>query len=705
MNDSIERSIDKANALARGSKCTTDSLSTCLQELATELNDFGENALGFVVETAANSCASNTIELATVRLGVAEICTRLLDAIESKQPLDLAGADEVLMPLLFPVDTDETPGDERDSGEQAVLAEAAGSQDSDEETSKTGVMEVCECEDEELLREFLAEASEHMEDAEQLMLVIESQPADSDAINGLFRAVHSVKGSSGVLELKALGEISHLAESALVRAREGEITLSGTTFECALLASDFIKRQVDSLAECLAAKARLQCPRPPASLCEALQSICRTGSCSAAQIETVRQELEAFKDDLPEEERGKGSKKSPTAESMRVDSKRLEQLIDLIGELVIVETAVAKELNERDSLSATSVANRLRKTVRDVQQLSLTLKMVPVGATLQKLNRMVRDLSSRLNKPCRLAIEGGDTEVDKTLLELISDPLVHLVRNSLDHGIESDAQERLRAGKPETATIKIAAEHRAGNIIIRISDDGAGLNRERILSRAIQKELVREGDRLTPQEIDELIFAPGFSTAAEVSDISGRGVGMDVVRKNVESMRGSIRIHSEPGRGTEIELELPLTLSIIDGTVIRIGHRSFIIPTLSVIEQLQASTLEFSRGDDCMLGEFRGRYVVARKLGDILDTPHAATTSHGRVCVVVEAGSRQQIFLVDEICGQQPVVIKPLGGILDAFDFFAGGALLASGEVGFVLDLNAICTSRVGMNFCDLLEE
>jgi two-component system chemotaxis sensor kinase CheA len=281
------------------------------------------------------------------------------------------------------------------------------------------------------------------------------------------------------------------------------------------------------------------------------------------------------------------------------------------------------------------------------------------------------------------------------LLECIADPLVHFIRNSLDHGIEATVEERIAAGKPAIASIRLKAEHRAGSIHLHVSDDGRGLNRERILARAVERGLVAPSATLSEAEIENLIFAPGFSTAVEVTEISGRGVGMDVVRKNVEAMRGSISLSSRPGLGTDISLELPLTLSIIDGTVVRTGERYFVIPTLSVVEQVQYASLEFSGSEDCKLVRFRSRFLAIRRLGDVLGTPHASALKHGQVVMIVESGGRQHALIVDEVLGQQPVVIKPLGGILSGVAYFAGGALLSDGQVGFVLDLNAVCSTGI----------
>lgn len=683
--------IESMAESAQQESCAVTQLVDGLQDLASQFEQFDHAALAFVSTTAAQSCGRELIDAASARLAIVDLCSRMLRSLETNDPFDFSEADEALMTLLFPPEP-ELPTSETATDAADVLLPSVEDNTCDPvgkitigEESGTPGFEICTCPDEDLLLEFLNEATEHLETAEQLLLELEEDGTNEEGINGLFRAVHSVKGSSGVLEIKSLGEVSHLSESVLVRVRSNEIKLTGAAFEIVLIAVDFIKRQVDSVGSCFDAKKPLRSPCPPSGLIACLQTTVDTGTCPAEALAAMKAEA------APATKEQDNSAKKPQADSMRVDARRLEQLIDLIGELVITESGVQRELAQRESPDTQSMCSRLRKVVRDVQELSLSLKMVPVGTVLIKMNRMVRDLSARLDKPCNLEIKGGETEVDKTLLECIADPLVHLVRNSLDHGIETSVKDRIEAGKPEVATICVAAEHRGGNILIHIRDDGRGLNRDVIRQRAIEKCVISDTDNLTNEQIDLLIFEPGFSTAAEVSDISGRGVGMDVVRRNIESMRGSISIESNPGKGTTITLELPLTLSIIDGTVVRADGQPFIIPTLSVIEQVQTRNLAISDTDSTSMVSFRDHFIPLNQLSKIVGSKGPRSTDYGRICVIVESGNRKHALIVDEVLGQQPIVIKPLGGVLESFDVFAGGALLPAGEVAFVLDLNFIC--------------
>lgn len=670
--------IDHITEIAKGESCTLENLEQTLGLLAAELEQSKISGLAFIAMTAAQSCKSRAVEIGSARSAILDLCERLLIALESSQPFDFGNADDALLALLFPADSEH----DGSLGASQVQSQSAPENESNCEYST----EICLCTDEQYVKEFLNEANEHIRNVELVMLNLENNPHDHGSIDELFRTVHSLKSSAGVLELKSMGAISHLAESVLVRVRDGKISLRGSSFEVILAAVDSVAAQVTALTECHHAKRALECPVPPNLLLSCLEQVRVSGKCDEQDLAMLKSAL-ARPDS---ENRQQEIKSAPMADTLRVDGKRLEQLIDLIGELVITDAMVQRELHRRDNVIACAVASRLRKVVREVQQLSLTLKMVPISSVFQKMNRLVRDLSAKLNKQVNLQIIGADTEVDKTLLECIADPLIHLIRNSMDHGIEATAAERVAAGKPAIASIRLEAEHRAGNIHLRISDDGRGLDREKILARAIEQGLVKASAELTESEIDDLIFQPGFSTATEVTEISGRGVGMDVVRKNVESMRGSLSLTSRPGMGMDISLELPLTLSIIDGTVVRTGDRHFIVPTLSVVEQVQIASLEFSGSGDCQLVRFRSRFLSVRKLGEVLGTPHAPSLKHGQVVMVLETGGKQNALVVDEVLGQQPVVIKPLGGVLAGVGYFAGGALLSDGQIGFVLDLNEV---------------
>ena len=697
---------------------SNDRLADLLSELSNDFTDANRHAMAIMTSLASQNCAASNLDDGEVALLMTELCEALLAAALENHSVDTKHLSPELREFLegavaLTEDEEESTTDEskeepkeepkeeskEESKERAatekkdelLIVEAINQPDAKPDSSEpASKVALCSCDDEELLTEFLNESVENISNAEQLMLVLEETPKDEESLHGLFRAVHSIKGAAGFCEMDQLGSLAHKAESVLARVRDGELLLKDELFDVILISIDLMSRQLHTVQANHEAKKPLEYPTSPELLLDCLIGTFETGECDASLLQEIKQIL--CEDEEAQEAAGQTKpSQSKAAESLRVDGKRLGLLIDLVGELVITEGVVQSELQAIDKLSAASVGARLRKVVRDVQQLSLTLKMVPIGTLLHKNKRMVRDLSEKLGKPTRVLIEGADTEVDKTLLEGLADPLVHLIRNSLDHGIEPSAADRIAAGKPEVATIRLAAEHRAGNIQITIQDDGRGLNRDVILKRAVERGLVSADHRLTDHEIDNLIFAPGFSTAAKVSEVSGRGVGMDVVRKNVEAMRGEIILSSKPGEGTEIRLEMPLTLSIIDGTVVRIGGKSFIVPTLSVIEQMQAGSVDVSETSNGTIAKFRERYISAHRLGDIIGAQHSESTPHGQVCMIVETAGTQHALFVDEILGQQPIVIKPLGSILECFDFYAGGALLSDGEIAFVLDLNAVC--------------
>ena len=685
IEDMLREPIARVTEIAAQESSTLESLSLALRELSTFLEQRRVSALAYIAEIASQSCTSGCVSEASARLAIIDICERIVTSLETSQPFDFSNADDSLLAILFP---EELPL-------EAIMPAAFQQSAEFKATSPQGLLdanetqfEICPCSDEQLIKGFLAEANEHLQVIEQQILALENDPRSREAVNELFRAVHSIKGSTSVLELKSLGELTHLTESVLVRVRDGQLGLRGDTIKIIFAGADAIAAQITAITQCYAKKRALEYPLPRPIVLVCLEELRKTGICSDLNLSKLLRLSSG-------EDGGNANTKVSVADTLRVDSKRLEQLIDLIGELVITDAMVQRELRSRASVTSSSISQRLRKVVREVQQLSLTLKMIPIGTVLQKMNRLVRDLSSKLNKQVELQIIGAETEVDKTLLECIADPLVHLLRNSIDHGIEPTLEERIAAGKPAVATIRIKAEHRGGSVLLHISDDGRGLDRERILQRAIENKLVSVDSQLTDDEIDSLIFEPGFSTATKVTEISGRGVGMDVVKKNIEALRGSISLTSRPGQGTDICLELPLTLSIIDGTVVRVRERCFIIPTLSVIEQVQLGSLEFSGSVDCRMVRFRSKFVSVRRLGDVLGTTHAEHLKHGQVVIIVECGTRQHAIIVDEVLGQQPIVIKPLGGVLSGVGFFAGGALLSDGQVAFVLDLNAVCSAGI----------
>ena len=377
---------------------------------------------------------------------------------------------------------------------------------------------------------------------------------------------------------------------------------------------------------------------------------------------------------------------------VRVDTLKLDGLIDLVGELVIAQSMVVQnpELKTISSAHLSRCLGQLRGITSDLQRTAMSLRMVPIRNTFQKMARLVRDLALQQGKEIQLNLEGEDTELDRNIVEELSDPLVHMIRNSADHGIEMP-EARVAAGKPSAGTITLRAFHQGGFIVIQIEDNGRGLNPKKILAKAIERGIVKPEETLDEREIFELIFAPGFSTAETVTHLSGRGVGMDVVRRNIEKMRGKIEIDSIEGRGTTFTLYVPLTLAIIEGLLVGVGEQRYVIPTLSVRESFRPLpgmvTAVQGRGE---VVSVRGRLTPILRLGRHLNTPHTADDPTKGIVVVVEAGQDSRCLLVDELIGKQEVVIKSLGDMFRNQTEFAGAAILGDGRVGLILDINAL---------------
>ena len=391
-------------------------------------------------------------------------------------------------------------------------------------------------------------------------------------------------------------------------------------------------------------------------------------------------------------ESASGHGAAAASETVRVDRERLDKMINQIGELVIGTSMVEQDwIRFHPDMESTALV-QLGKIVRDLQEMSLSLRMVPIAATFQKMARIVRDLSHRLGKQIRLETEGEDTELDKTVVDQIGDPLLHMVRNSVDHGIETP-EERLAAGKPAEGVVCLKAYHQGGNVIIEIQDDGKGLDRDRILKKAIERGIVSESDSLTDEDIYGLIFAAGFSTAEQITDVSGRGVGMDVVRRNVEALQGSISIRSVKGKGCRMIVRLPLTLAILDGLLVRVGTDSYVIPLLSVVESIKPKSEEIqkvlARGEVISL---RGEIVPLLRLDRILNLRSTLKQPDDNLLVIVEDQGRKFSLAVDELLGQQQVVIKNLEANFQKVAGVAGATILGDGRVALILDINGLCS-------------
>ncbi|KUL41403.1 chemotaxis protein CheA [Actinoplanes awajinensis] len=393
--------------------------------------------------------------------------------------------------------------------------------------------------------------------------------------------------------------------------------------------------------------------------------------------------------------------RSQDTRTIRVDAARLDKLIDLVGELVIAQSSTgftgsdgagsdgagsagaSARSDTARSDAASEAQGEVMRLVDEVRHSALSLRMVPIGTTLRRFERVVRDVCMELGKEVSLVITGGDTEMDKALVERISDPLLHLVRNSLDHGIEQ-AAERRRHGKAPQGTLRLNAYHDAGNIVIEVTDDGRGLDRERILAKAVERELIAPDTALTDPEVYNLIFEPGFSTAATVSNLSGRGVGMDVVKRNVSALRGSIEVETTRGLGTTIRIRLPLTLAIIDGFLVGVGQSSFIVPLDRVTECVELP--EGQLGRECM--NLRGEVLPFIRLRELFHIP--GPPARRQSVVIVEQSGLRTGLVVDSLLGELQTVIKPLGVLFSRVKCISGSTILGDGGIALILDVGPL---------------
>jgi two-component system, chemotaxis family, sensor kinase CheA len=572
-----------------------------------------------------------------------------------------------------------------------------------------------------LLGEFATECLEYIQAAEAALLQLESDPGHSEAINVVFRAFHTIKGTSGFLGLACIGDLAHKAENLLVRVREGAIRCTGGYADLALRSVDMIKSLIvtvsaatpggpieepagyDALMTVLLdpeangvtdeagsgpAKAAPAGPAPaPAASASAPPAA--AAPATAREAVPAAPAAPAAPPAMPQTARATPGRAARDEESsVRVRTDRLDRLIDMVGELVIAHSMLAQDgvIVGGQKPDLAKKVTHAGKIVRELQDLSMLMRMVPLKPTFLKLQRAVRDLAQKGNRSVEFVTRGEDTEIDRNMVDILADPLMHMIRNAVDHGIEPTV-ERVNAGKRPTGTVRLEAFHQGGNVVVELQDDGRGLDRQRIVRKAIERGLVESDKGMSEGEVYKLIFEPGFSTAEKVTEISGRGVGMDVVRRAIESLNGRIEIRSEMGRGTTFTVKLPLTLAVTDGMLLRVGTQRFILPTTSIHMSLRpdASMLSsvLGRGEMVML---RGSLIPILRLHRLFSIPGAEEDPTRALLVIVEEAGRRSALLVDELLDQQQVVAKSLGQGTGKVAGVAGGAILGDGRVGLILD-------------------
>ncbi|CZX98367.1 chemotaxis protein CheA [Enterobacter hormaechei] len=644
---------------------------------------------------------------------------------------------------------------------------------------------------------FFDEADELLADMEQHLLDLVPEAPDSEQLNAIFRAAHSIKGGAGTFGFTILQETTHLMENLLDEARRGEMQLNTDIINLFLETKDIMQEQLDaykSSAEpdaasfeyicnalrqlALEAKGEASAPVVPAAKLSVVDAAARPDSAPDAPAGKLRVVLSRLKENevnLLEEELGnlatlsnvvkgkdslaatldggigqddivavlcfvieadqiafeteaaavevpapaeiapavvaaspalkavpketaapargeKPAARSSESTSIRVAVEKVDQLINLVGELVITQSMLAQRSNELDPVThgdlITSMG-QLQRNARDLQESVMSIRMMPMEYVFSRFPRLVRDLASKLNKQIELTLMGSSTELDKSLIERIIDPLTHLVRNSLDHGIELP-ENRVAAGKSPVGNLVLSAEHQGGNICIEVTDDGAGLNRERILAKAISQGMA-VNENMTDEEVGMLIFAPGFSTAEQVTDVSGRGVGMDVVKRNIQEMGGHVEIQSKQGAGTTIRILLPLTLAILDGMSVKVADEVFILPLNAVMESLQPreEDLHPLAGGERVL-EVRGEYLPLVELWKVFEVDGAKTEATQGIVVILQSAGRRYALLVDQLIGQHQVVVKNLESNYRKVPGISAATILGDGSVALIVDVSAL---------------
>jgi two-component system chemotaxis sensor kinase CheA len=680
---------------------------------------------------------------------LALLLTELEKCLDNAQPFTepllkrLRGTVEWLEPAIAAVRSDSAvpacPGAEgavTTAGSSATSGAASPAK-----AEKGDVLMSFELEDnQELLTEFHAEVVDHLQQIEAALLQLDQQPDDPEALNSIFRSFHTIKGNAGFLGLVPMHTLAHEVESLLDLARTNKLRLTSVIITEILRSRDTLHALTQQVgvaiekgklpSEIIPVNHLIQAVKrlavPDGRAAPAAEPVAAPASVTEAPVESpvviavpapvevvtsapapapvelapapdaeaapVASPVAAVSSAATVQKIGAVEKQGATGQTVRVNTEKLDSLMDVVGELVIVQSQImesARSLGMNGSPLQRNVAQLTRLT-KELQNTSMALRMIPIKPTFQKMERLARDLARSCVKKVNFGTSGDETELDRTVVEEIADPLVHMVRNAMDHGLEP-AEERIAAGKPEAGTVHLSAYHQGSNIVIELRDDGRGINPDRIFKKAVEKGVIAANAVLSREEIFNLIFAPGFSTAEKVTAVSGRGVGMDVVKRNIEKLRGKIEIDSEVGRGSVFKVKLPLTMAIIDGLVVRVGQDRFILPTTSVQMALRPAreTISTIQGTGEVM-ELRGRIMPLHRLHRRFNIPADSEKPWEGIVVIIEHSGRTSALLVDEMVSKQEVVIKSLGAFMQGLPGVSGGAILGDGNIALILDPGSI---------------
>lgn len=725
----------------------TESL---LQEIATELAflaparlDGLSQVAGVLAQLAQEAATQSLPDVQQELAGSLALCQQALASQEGLAQGELDGLqasfERLSNALYLAKPLPQTIEPQTTAPQTAALQDDAQATDPDEASFVLG-----QDDDLELLNEFCNEGRDLLHQVEQGVLVLEENPKHKDTLNQVFRAFHTFKGGAGFLGIAPIKDLAHQLESLLDAARRDQLSIDREVIEVILAGGDALQQYVNAIDQQLKGQGRGQAIVVPTAALLARAQACLDGKpwtsvtapmTAPAAFEPPVADLAvpepvslATPDQLApellppshlEEKRVSAhlmddtvvSLAKPTdtheprpatpkalgrteslAQFVKLDTRKLDALVDLVGELVIAQSMVVQHpgVQAHKDRDLERHLRQLARITTDLQHNAMSMRMVPIRSVMQKMTRLVRDLATAQDKQVQLHLSGEDTELDRNIVEELADPLLHMMRNAVDHGIESPA-ERQALGKSPQGQIHLQAAHQGGGFLISIRDDGKGLDSAKILSKARQRGLIPADSMPSEKDIYSLIFLPGFSTAESVTDISGRGVGMDVVRGGINKLRGRVDIDSVPGQGTTFNIFLPLTLAIIDGMLVGVGQERFIVPTLAIRESLRplpgmVSTVQ-GKGEVISV---RGKLIPLVRLSDKLGLPCVAQDPCDGIVVVVDSGARHRALLVDSLIGKQEVVIKSLGDTFKHQKGMSGAAIMGDGRVALIIDPDAI---------------
>ena len=541
---------------------------------------------------------------------------------------------------------------------------------------------------EKVVAAFLVESEEGLQLMEQALVALEGDIDNSELLNDIFRVVHTIKGNASALDFPELTGFAHVAEDLLELARTKQAAISKELVSLLLSAVDALRALVPAAAE---GNDRLSSSQQAIKQQIAQQlSLARSASQTTAKATASSHAAVPAPANQPSRNR-----------TLRVDIEKLDEMLNLTGEIAIAQGQLRRKLEALNTEAGREVLEMHREAeslYKDLQEQVMDVRMVPVGPLFQQLVRAVRDISQNHNKLARLEIIGAEVEVDTRVLEQLKDPLLHMIRNAIDHGIESPAERHAR-GKNPCGSLKLRAFHTAGNIMIQLSDDGAGFNRQRIVNKAKALGWLEDGEKLSDQDVFRLVFNAGFSTAEQVTDLSGRGVGMDVVRRNIDSLRGNIEIQSVEGEGATITIRLPLTLAIIEGFSVVVGDETYVIPLEMISECLNLPEERNSSSNGGVLN-LRGEALPFVRLRDVLGAGGAAPARENVVVLQYEGGRAG--LAVDELLGESQAIIKPLSRLFQQVRGISGSTILGDGRVALILDVSTLMREAIAQNLAAL---